>query len=362
LHAIWERHHAQYEELTERYHEPLAKMTFDTEIYLKLPSAGYLGRQFNIYIDAMGAPGQTNARNYSSDYYVVISPTAGTSLKMREIRHTYLHYLLDPLAMKNEVEFARLHPLLLEVKSAPMDESFRANITLLVTECLIRAVELRTGVPKATEAERAQRLMEDDRQGYILTRYFYNALAKFEQNPVGLRNAYEGMLADIDVNKESKRASQIKFAEEATPEILRQARPHPEHLLMDAERKLMGGDADGAQELAQRALDQKQGEPGQAFFILAKVATMKRDMEAAQTNFGRAIQASHEPKVIAWSHVYLGRIFDLKEERPEALEEYRTAVVAAGVEAPEARLAAQKGIESPYEPPVNQPPEAQPPK
>src|SRR5208282_3084221 len=52
---------------------PPAKMTFDTEIYLKMPSAGYLGRQFTVYLDAMGAPGQTNARNYASDYYVVIS-------------------------------------------------------------------------------------------------------------------------------------------------------------------------------------------------------------------------------------------------------------------------------------------------
>jgi hypothetical protein len=65
LHAIWERHRARYTELTEIYHAPLAKMTFDTEIYLKMPSAGYLGSQFTVYLDAMGAPGQTNARNYA---------------------------------------------------------------------------------------------------------------------------------------------------------------------------------------------------------------------------------------------------------------------------------------------------------
>src|SRR5208337_527756 len=34
LHAIWERHRDRYAELTEIYHAPLAKMTFDTEIYL----------------------------------------------------------------------------------------------------------------------------------------------------------------------------------------------------------------------------------------------------------------------------------------------------------------------------------------
>ena len=119
LHAIWERHRARYAELMEIYHVPLAKMTFDTEIYLKMPSAGYLGRQFTVYLDAMGAPGQTNARNYASDYYVVISPTAGTAIKLQQIRHTYLHYLLDPLALKNGGSFKRLEPLLEDVKDAP---------------------------------------------------------------------------------------------------------------------------------------------------------------------------------------------------------------------------------------------------
>ena len=112
LHGIWERHHARYTELTEIYHVPLAKMTFDTEIYLKMPSAGYLGRRFTVYLDAMGAPGQTNARNYGSDYYVVISPSPGTAIKLQQIRHTYLHYLLDPLALKNGGAFGRLEALL----------------------------------------------------------------------------------------------------------------------------------------------------------------------------------------------------------------------------------------------------------
>src|SRR5271170_2005865 len=152
LHAIWERHRARYVELTEAYHVPLAKMTFDTEIYLKMPSAGYLGRQFTVYLDAMGAPGQTNARNYAADYYVVISPTAGTAIKLQQIRHTYLHYLLDGLALKN-------------------GDSFKSNISLLVTECLIRAIEER--LAKIPETERAKNIEEADKEGYILTRYFY---------------------------------------------------------------------------------------------------------------------------------------------------------------------------------------------
>ena len=230
-------------ELTEIYHAPLSKMTFDTEIYLKLPSAGYLGRQFTVYLDAMGAPGQTNARNYASDYYVVFSPTAGTALKMQQIRHTYLHYLLDPLAMKNDTSFMRLRPLLEVLQKAPMDEAFKNNISLLVTECLVRAIELRTGPVKSTEAERQQNLDEDDREGYILTRVFYDELANFEKDPTGLRSAYPGMLGSIDVGKETKRARQIVYASEAAPELLRLARPRNEHLLQNAEKQLAAGDA-----------------------------------------------------------------------------------------------------------------------
>jgi len=44
LRAIWEQNKNAYAVLTDRYHEPLAKMVFDTEIYLKLASSGYLGR------------------------------------------------------------------------------------------------------------------------------------------------------------------------------------------------------------------------------------------------------------------------------------------------------------------------------
>ena len=144
LHAVWAAHQGAYSELTARYHEPLAKILFDTEVYLKLPSAGFLGRGFTIYLDPMGSPGQTNARNYGTDYYVVISPGVGSEFKTDQIRHTYLHYLLDPLTLKYPASMNRLKPLLESVKGAPMDESFKTDISLLATECLIRAIEART--------------------------------------------------------------------------------------------------------------------------------------------------------------------------------------------------------------------------
>lgn len=351
LHAIWERHQPAYGALIARYHNPLAEVLFNTEIYLRLPSAGYLGRSFTVLLDPMGAPGQTNARNYGSDYYLVISPGADNNLKTEQIRHTYLHYLVDPLNMKYPATVDRLKPLLETVKRAPLDESFKNDVSLLVTECFIRAVEVRmNGSKKTPDAERQQAVDRSMAQGYILTRYFYDALVEFEKKPVGLRNAYGDILNGIEVRKEEKLAAQVKFASAADPDVLRPAQPAQGKLLITAEQRLSAGDGAGAKELAQKALDTKAEDPGRALFILAQVATMNRDMQGARSYFEQALGAAREPTVVAWSHIYLGRILDLQEEREAALNQYRAALSASAA-LPEAKAAAERGIQQPYEPP-----------
>jgi hypothetical protein len=351
LHNIWLRHQQQYADLTASYHDPLAKILFDTEVYLKLPSSGYLGHSFTVFLDPLAAPSQTNARNYGSDYYVVISPGASHTLKVEQIRHTYLHYLLDPLAAKYPGPIDRLKPLLDSVKKAPMDESFKEDISLLVTECFIRAIEARiSGPSKAPEAQRQQSVREADEQGYVLTPYFYNALVQFEKSPLGLRNSYVDMLATIDVRKEQKNAAQVKFAGRADPELLGLSRPVEQKLLITAEQRLSAGDKEGARKLAQQALDGKIEDPGRALFILAQVATMNRDMQGARSYFEQALGVAHEPKVVAWSHIYLGRIFDLEEDRASAMDHYRLALTASA-SLPEAKAAAERGLQQPYEPP-----------
>ena len=135
------------------------------------------GRSRSIWI-SWAIPNETNARNYGTDYYVVVfpspDPSATDPLKMEQIRHTYLHYLLDPLAEKHFSSIKRLEPLLQSVKRAPLEESFKTDISLLVTECLVRAIEIRTtGNKQTAEAMRLQAVDDAVKQGYILTRYFY---------------------------------------------------------------------------------------------------------------------------------------------------------------------------------------------
>jgi tetratricopeptide (TPR) repeat protein len=157
------------------------------------------------------------------------------------------------------------------------------------------------------------------------------------------------MLTGIDVHKVQKQASEIHFAKSADAEVVHLERPAAGKLLQTASQRLSAGDPQSAQRLAQQALDEKSEDAGQALFIMAQAATMNRDMEGATTYFQRALEVAHEPKVVAWSHIYLGRIFDLRENREAALDHYRAALTA-GAALPEAKAAAERGIQQPYEP------------
>lgn len=361
LHSIWERHRKDYAAAMNRYHEPLAKMVFDTEIYLKLQSSQYLGRRFTILLDFMGSPNETNARNYGAEYYVIVFPAPNTNagapakaaLKMDQIRHTFLHYELDPLADKHFVAIKRLEPLLQSVKRAPLEENFKTDIALLVTECLVRAIEIRTTGSKlpAEEALRAQAVADAVKQGYILTRYFYDTVVAFEKDPVGIRGTYADFLRNIDIKKEERAATEIQFASKTAPELVQLSRPEERRMLLAAEKRLAAGDAKGAQELAQQALDKKIGDQGRALFILAEVAVANKNRDGAEDNFEKAIEASKDPKVVGWSHVYLGRILDMKEDREAAVKEYQAAM-STGRDLPEIKAAAERGLQQAYEPPA----------
>jgi len=356
LHGIWLKHRANYQALEERYHKPLSQMTFDTDIYLKLQTGGYLGRTFTVYLDFLGDPNQVNARNYGRDYYVVVFPspdlTSNEALKMQQIRHTYLHYLLDPMADKHPGAIKRLDPLLKSVNRAPLEESFKTDISLLVTECLVRAIEIRTqGTKQTAEAMRDQAVDESMKQGYVLTKHFYDALVVFEKDPAGLREAYGDMLDSIDVGKEQKAIAGIQFVNSASPELVQLSKLEDRRMLYNAEQRLKAGDLKGAQDLAQQALDKKVGDQGRAVFILAQVAVANKNMDGARENFKKAIETAKDPTVVGWSHVYLGRICDLKDDRESAMSEYRAALTISA-DLPEIKAAAERGLQQPYEPPA----------
>jgi hypothetical protein len=354
IHQIWEQHSAAYAALADQYRPAFTQMIQKTELYLRLPSGSYEGRNFSIFVDPMGAPSATNARNYAMDYFVVITPGTNVNLKMEPIRHAFLHYLLDPMIGRYSTTFGKLDPLMDAVKLAPMDESFKEDPSLLVTECAIRAVEARTLADgKAPLPEQNRAVDISMQQGFVLTRYFYERLLLFEKDSIGFRNSLGPIVAQIDVRKEMSRTSQIQFAEKSEPELLHLARPKQTKLLVSAEERLSAGDSATAEKLARQALAEKTEDPGRALFILAELS-LNRNVNGARDYFEQALKATSEPKIVAWSHIYLGRILDLQDDdeggplRASAIAHYKAAAEASA-SLPEAKAAAEQGIEKPYE-------------
>ena len=356
LHAVWQKHEADYQALVRQFHDPVANLITETDLYLKLPFTNTAGSRFVVYLEPMLAPGQVNARNYAENYFLVVSPAkegVPERLRLQEVRHTYLHYILDPLALRHGKSLKRIEPLLNSIQDAPLDVAYKYDAGLLVNECLIRAIEARTLPGAKPEKEQREYVQHSVDEGFVLTRYFYDALGAFEKAPTGLKDAYGDFLYNISVEREQKRARDVVFAAQAAPEVVRASKQtkHEERLLDTAEDRLSSGDPASAQKLALQVInDPKTNEDaGRALFILARAATVSGDMQGAQSYFGKAIQNAHDPRTLAWSHIYLGRILDIQENRNGALEHYRAAL-AAGDPTPDTKVAAEKGLSAPYEP------------
>jgi tetratricopeptide (TPR) repeat protein len=371
LHDIWLRHQRDYAALIYRLHDPLHDMIMQTDLYLKQAFTGFADRRFSVIVDPQGAPGQINARNYGSDYYIVVSPATDGSLKLEQIRHTYLHYVLDPYALSRGSSMHRLQPLLDSVRSAPLDDAYKNDITLLVIESLIKATEARLIKPVQAisksdkrEADAQRAALEANRnavvdqamaQGFILTRYFYTRLAEFEQSPSSFKDDFGEMLYAINVPEQKKLAENTVFSTQSSGEIVAKSGAAEGHGIQLAEQKLAQGDYRNAQKLAQEVLDSEGPESGRALFVLALTSSKQGEMQEARSYFERTLQVAKEPHLIAWSHIYLGRIADLQDDREAALRHYSSAL-NSGDDSADTKAAAQKGLDHPLQAPKGQQP------
>ena len=143
LHGIWLGVHHIYDEEEDRLHDPLSKMIVTTNLYLKMPASAYEGQRFIVVIEPLLSPRMVNARIYGTDYVVVVSPVDG-KIRMSDVRHTYLHYVIEPLLYARATAIDRMQPILKEVRDAPLDFRLRSDSVPLTIECLIKAIEART--------------------------------------------------------------------------------------------------------------------------------------------------------------------------------------------------------------------------
>jgi tetratricopeptide (TPR) repeat protein len=350
LNDIWNREQPRYQEIMEQVHDPLSNMILATDIYLKMPISGTAAKQLVIYLEPMAGPGQVNARNYGDDYFLVVSPS-GNTLPLAQIRHTYLHFTLDSLALKRPAAMKKLDPVLNEIQSAPLDDVYKREAALLVTESMLRALEARMIPGKNVEPKRQEEVGKDMAEGFVLTRYFYDALLKFEPESTSLKDAFPDWLYYMDISHERKVAAETKFTGKAPTEVVKSktaGKEQPASQIDVAEQKMSERDLVGAEKLAQQVASENSGDSPRAYMLLGQIATLNRDKDNAIKYFETTLRTAKDPRLIAWSHIYLGRIYDVDQERDMAVKHYQAAL-RSGDDSPQVQAAAERGLKSAYE-------------
>ena len=379
LHGIWLTVHHIYDEETERLHDPLSKMIVNTNLYLKMPASTYDGRRFIVVMEPLLSPKLVNARIYGTEYVVVVSPVNGV-IPMSDVRHTYLHYVIEPLLYTRANAIDRTQPVLKEIRDAPLDFRFRSDTVALTVECLIKAIEARTletGVPvykipagiersdlpkyeherqvyqEKVDAIKWALVRHDMTQGFVLTQYFYEQLMQFEKDPASLGDTIGEMVYSMDVEQQVHRARETQFDARADGDVLQRSKPRVLSGLDLAEARLAGGDVATASALARQALTvhgdslESVADTARANFILARTAIFTGHPDEAIDRFQKTIATSKDPRLLSWSHIYLGRMIDLECKRDAALSEYKEAL-ATRDGAQDTRLAAERGVKTAY--------------
>ncbi|MFP5236676.1 MAG: hypothetical protein ACLGSD_12310 [Acidobacteriota bacterium] len=379
LHGIWLASRHTYDQEIAQIHDQLYKSILDTNLYLKMPFESYTGRRFIVVVEPMLSPGAVNARIYGADYIVVVSPSHG-QIRLNDVRHTYLHYLIEPLLYSRANALERDQPILKEIRDAPLAFTFRSNTVALTVECLIKAIEARTmntGIPNyqipagvqrselpiyereqqavadKQEAVRRKLVQHDMAQGFVLTEYFYNQLIQFEKDPASLKDTMGEMVYSMDISQQVHRARETQFDQTADEDVLQRPKPRKIQGMDLAEARLEAGDLAGASALARQALSEKNDSPqaaaqaGRANFLLARVALMTGHPDDAIAHFQATLATSKDLRYVAWSHIYLGRMLDLECKRDEAVAEYKLALANRDGQM-DTRIAAEHGIKAPY--------------
>ena len=358
--ALWKDVQPVYLREIERLHDPASQILFVATTYLReLPDPAE-PRMFSIIVEPLVGR-ITNVRNFGDHYAIVLS--GSDDLPADTVRHAYLHFLLDPLPLQYPHVVAVKKPLFDSAARAPrLVADLKDDFPSYFAECTVRAVELK--LKRMSPSERAATLDIDDADGYVLVRPLFAALAKFEGAEPSMKLFFPEMVRSIDVNAEVKRLQTIHFApanpagkadETASEAVARKRKLVPSTIpndpdaiaaLTEGERRIAEKNPRAAEASFQKVLA-KYPDQTRAWYGIGLVALMDHDGVRAKEVFGRLTSGEHaaadDPMVLAWSHIYLARIYDDEGQVDQAKAQYQEALAVTGGP-DQARQAAQKGL------------------
>lgn len=362
LDSRWTWVEPEYEPLLDSYRASLRDIVTVSNAYLRELVKPNGSRTFTVYVEPLvGA--RTNFRNYGDQYSIVVG--AAPDLPVDAIRHAYLHFLLDPLVLRNRPLIYKKRALLTVAASAPrLPVEYDNDFISLMDECLIKAVELRLRHLTGPQLEAA--LHDNDQSGFILVRPLVTQLQLFEKAGPAMSYYFGDLIGGIDVDAEQKRLKGFAFPSvESAPAPQEHENSEAvlaselDRWLVEGNRELEQKDVSAAAATFDRVLA-KYPHDARAMYGLAITSVLSGNGDRAKDLFEQitsgagfdAASASVDPEILAWSHVYLGRIHDLQDERDLAVSEYRAALAVDDGPA-DARAAAQSGVESAYKAPAH---------
>ncbi|PYU16529.1 MAG: hypothetical protein DMG37_02175 [Acidobacteria bacterium] len=356
---LWRQVQPIYNREIQRLQEPLTQIVFTTTGYVREILEPYSVRKFTIVVEPLVGR-ITNVRNFGDRYALVLS--GGDDVPQDVVRHAFLHFMLDPLPLMYPHVIAVKRPLYETAAKAPRLESdLKDDFPSYFAECMVRAVELR--MKRMSPGEREAALGRNDADGYVLVRPLVTALASFETSEPSMKRYFPDLIRSIDEKAEAKRIVAIQFASAdaaqadnaAAEAVARPKKVLPTTVPNDAE--VIAALTEGERQIAtknSRAAEAsfkkvliKYPDQSRAWFGLGVVAYMDHDAARAKEVFGRLTTGEHaatgDPRVLAWSHVYLARIYDYEGNSSVAKTEYESALAVQGGPE-EARQAAQKEL------------------
>jgi tetratricopeptide (TPR) repeat protein len=342
---LYSRLGPRFLQLEQKYAPTLRRQFVLADAYLREPSANYLGRHYRIYLSLMAPPDQVQTRIYGEDYYAVVTPSVQSPLAY--LVYQYLHFILDPLAVKYGSDIQTKAALGRIARDAPaLDQDYKDDFSFLVTECLIRAVQLRLDhTPDPQKA--VKRYLSS---GLILAPYFYSQLEAFEKQPVSMTDYFDRMIEGIDVSKLEQQLDSVQFMPPPRPPSSKPAAPAQsakDQLLDRADNFIYRAQYGQARQEFEQVLKDYDPKSERALYGLAVVASNLGEPDIAVKYFKKTLSVAHRLRIVTWSHIYLGRIYDLEGNRDEALTQYRAAAVTAA-KFPDALRALNTGLQHPF--------------
>ena len=358
---LWSEVQPIYNSEITRMHDQVSQVVFVAGGYLREMADPASPRTFTIIVEPLVGR-ITNVRNFGDHYALILS--GANDIPLDVVRHAYLHFLLDPLPLQYPHVIAVKRPLFTIAAQAPrLSADLKDDFSSYFAECLVRAVELK--LQRMAPSEREAALDRNDTDGYVLVRPLFGALAKFEQAEPSMKYYFPEMVRSIDLAAEEKRVEAIRFAAPlptgrdatATEAVARHKAQLPTTIpndkdaiaaLTEGERRIAEKNPQAAEASFKKVLAKYPDQP-RAWYGLGVAAVLESDWPRAKEVFGRLTAGDHaaneDPLVLAWSHVYLGHIFDQEGQVDRAKSEFQAALGVQG-SPDQARDAAQKGLTS----------------